>query len=114
MLKIKRNSVYLTRGDSLSLHVDLVDDEGNPYVPEAGDRAFFRMKKSPSSSELLIEKEFPVDEMVIDLDPEDTEDLAFGQYVYEVEMVIGGDLHFTVIENQPFELGKELENHAKS
>lgn len=117
MIKVRRNKIFMTRGDTVSLKVDLTDYNGDPYSLQTGDEAIFRLKKSACDKRLLIEKELEVDEdgqLYLIIDPEDTENLKFGVYYYEVEVITSDDCHFTVIDNSPLELGKELENHVDS
>ena len=117
MLKVRRNNIFMTRGDTVSLRVELVDYEGDPYYLKDGDVAIFRMKRCACNDKLLIEKEMDVNEdgeVFLCLDPEDTEFLKFGLYSYEIEVVTAEDYHFTVIDNGTIEIGKELENHERS
>jgi len=115
MLKVRKNNIFMTRGDTVSLHIDLVDFNGDPYYLAENDEAIFRVKKNACTKELLIEKELETDEdglLVLLIEPEDTENLRFGVYVYEVEVITSDDSHFTVISDSTLELGKELENHG--
>ena len=111
MLKVSRNKIVLTRGDTAYLRVELTDDNGNAYTPAEGDKVFFRLKKSAVSGSLLLDKEAYTDSMTLELRPEDTARLDFGSYRYEVELVTEAGEHFTVIENAPIEITAELENH---
>lgn len=116
MLKVKRNKIFMTRGDTVSLSVDLVDLNGDPYYLQDGDVAIFRVKRNVCDKKLLIEKELEVSEddnlLYLYIEPEDTEKLCFGVYVYEIEVIIDDEYHYTVIDNGTLELGKELENHG--
>lgn len=117
MLKVRHNKIFMTRGDTVSLKVDLVDYDGDPYTLQDGDKAIFRLKKCACDSKLLVEKDLEIDEnnqLYLMIDPEDTENLKFGIYYYEIEVVTSDDYHFTVIDNSPLEIGKELENHDQS
>lgn len=111
MLKIRKNKIYLTRGDSLFLEVDISDESGEEYEPKDNDKIIFRLKKCAMSKKILIEKEISTSKpFTLILEPEDTENLDFSIYAYEIEVISSG-LHFTIIENEIFEIGKELENH---
>lgn len=116
MLKVRRNKIFMTRGDTVSLKVDLVDYNGDPYLLKDGDEAIFRLKKNACNKQLLVEKNLDIDEeglLYLLIEPEDTEYLDFGIYFYEIEVVIDDEYHFTVVDNSVLELGKELENHVK-
>jgi hypothetical protein len=111
MLKISGNKIYLTRGDTMILQLNILDPDGEEYTPTETDRIFFRVKRAASTSKVLIEKEIDVSTMLLQLDEEDTMDFKFASYVYEIELVTESNYHFTVIENEVFEIGKELEIH---
>lgn len=114
MLTISNNKINLTRGDTMILEVALKDESGEEYVPSAGDKIYFRLKKSVTAKDILIEKEIPYDTRILQLNEEDTEDLKFGTYCYEIELVTEANYHFTVIANTEFEISQELEIHGQS
>lgn len=102
------NTIRITRGDSLTVNVSLVDQDGFPYEPVEGDEVLFTVKKSAKASEILIQKNIDIDELVVNLVESDTENLAFGEYKYEIEVTtVQGD-HYTVIKNAPFIITEEL------
>lgn len=111
MLKVSRNKITLTRGDTAYLQLLLTDENGNAYTPVEGDKIYFRLKKSALLGLLLLEKEVYTDTMTLELKPEDTARLDFGNYRYEIELVTEAGEHFTVIENAPIEITAELESH---
>ena len=102
------NTIRITRGDSKSINVTLTDDDGFPYEPVEGDEVWFRVKKSAKSENVLIEKSININDLVINLVREDTENLAFGEYRYEIEVITVAQDHFTAIENSPFIITEEL------
>lgn len=106
--KKERNTIMITRGDSLSISVTLTDNDGYPYEPTLGDVVYFRVKKSATTSEILIEKQIDINTLVIELVEADTKNLAFGNYKYEIEVVTVNDDHYTVIKNAPFIITEEL------
>lgn len=111
MLKIDGYSIELTRGDTLHLTITLQDSEGNPVTLTDQDKLWFRLKKKAKDGFILIEKlGDPVQSLIV-LDELDTEDIPFGRYKYEIEVVTSVDEHYTVIANQDFTIGEELENH---
>ena len=111
MLKVSRNKIVLTRGDTAYLSLSVTDESGNTYTPSEGDKIYFRVKKSAVSGSLLLEKEAYIDTMTLEIKPEDTAWLEFGSYRYEIELVTEVGEHFTVIENAPIEITAELESH---
>lgn len=115
MFEVSDNKIYLTRGDTADILVSLTTLDGSDYEMQTGDELYFRVKKNATktASEILIEKEADVTEteIVISLVPEDTMDFGFGEYRYEIELVTATGKHYTVIADEDFEVGKELENH---
>lgn len=102
------NTIRITRGDSLTVNVTLVDQDGFPYEPVEGDEVLFTVKKSAKASEILIQKNIDINTLVLDIVEADTQDLAFGNYVYEIECITTTNDHYTVIKNAPFIITEEL------
>lgn len=111
MLNVLGKKIHLTRGDTGYIEVSLKDNFGNDYVPSEGDKLYFRLKKNIYQSSLIVEKEISAESLMLELLPSDTEQLEFGTYCYEIELVTAGGEHFTVIENASFTVGPELEEH---
>lgn len=88
MFTIKKTSIILTRGDTLKAQISITDKDGNPYTPEVGDTIRFAMKKhyEDPDTAVLIVKDIPISTMLLQLDPEDTKDLDFGNYVYDIQI----------------------------
>ena len=112
MLIVTGNQIFLTRGDTLILTLSLFNHDGSVYVPAAGDSIFFRLKKFATYPNLLIEKQIDISSMILQLDEADTAGLAFGDYHYEIEVVTAEGMHDTVIADELFTIGKEIDNHA--
>lgn len=106
--KEDNNTIRITRGDSLTVNVTLTDDEGFPYIPVEGDQIWFRVKKNAKADVILIEKSININDLILNLVEADTEDLAFGNYVYEIEVITVNLDHYTVIKNAPFIITEEL------
>lgn len=112
MLDIDRNqNITLTRGDTAYIDIiGLKDKDGTAYTLVSGDVIWFRLKGTT-----LFEKQLSIDTeenfATLTLEPEDTEDLAFSMYKYEMELVTSIGEHFTFIADKNFTIGKELEVH---
>ncbi len=102
------NTIRITRGDSLTINITLTDGDGYQYEPVLGDVIWFRVKKSASATEILIEKQIDIETLVLELVESDTETLAFGEYKYEIEVICNTGDHYTVIKNAPFIITEEL------
>lgn len=112
MLKVSGNRIELTRGDTMILEVTLQDETGQPYEPTESDKVYFRLKRNATAKDMFVVKEIPIDTMILKLDAADTQNLKFGTYVYEIELVTSNDYHFTAIANEEFVISEELENHG--
>jgi len=103
------NTIIITRGDSLEIDLALTDKDGYTYEPVEGDVIYFRVKKSAQSETILIEKIIDINTLVLNLIEADTHDLAFGDYRYEIEIVLANQVdHYTVIKNALFKITEEL------
>ena len=93
--------IELIRGDSLSLKFQRLDANGEVITTEA-DEVFFTIKNNTINDEYIIQKK--LEDMTFDNDgtyhitllPGDTEELAYGKYVYDLEICIGDDYKKTI------------------
>ena len=115
-LQICGTTIMLTRGDTLDAQVEIKTAEGEPYVPEAGDKIRFALKRNKIKSnkmgfvdnEPLILKDIPTDTLMLVIRPEDTKDLAFGEYAYDIELThADGDVD-TFISDASFQVMREV------
>jgi hypothetical protein len=112
---IRKNKITLTRGDTLRVKVNIIKN-GELYIPVDGDRVRFALKHPellPDGSdykdpEPIIEKDIPITNMVLELQPTDTKPLAFGTYEYDVEITFKDGTVDTFITAAPFVLSKEV------
>lgn len=111
-VNITTSTIHITRGDTGTLNIDLVDAEGNIYIPQPGDRLILRIANSSNvivcTLDAIIDTELGTN--IFRFLPEDTKGLIPGKYYYEVELVTANDDHYTVIEYKVFEIGKEIEH----
>ena len=110
MVKINstNNTIEMTRGDTLRLYLTLKDGEGNVYTPSENDSIRFAMKKRYADTTPLILKAIPNDTLCLYLAPEDTKDLNYGEYLYDMEITYAdGDVD-TFIDRAKFRLTEEV------
>lgn len=89
MLTIKNdNEIYLTKGDSLSIALTILDADENPYEVKADDVIRFAMKKSVWDEEPLILKTLDHEALEINFSPEETKVLSVfnSPYIWDVEL----------------------------
>ena len=104
MLKtFEDNTVHLTRGDSADLEVPLVNEEGLNYLMSVNDTLVLRMKKKLSDAEPCLTKEVKGGN-IFQFAPEDTEQLPFGLYVYNVRLITAKGEEYTVVEPTTFKI----------
>lgn len=106
MYKIEDNIIYLTRGDTLALDIGLTTQDGSPYTLETGDKVEFTLKSSVMLEEPVLVKEGTK----ITLTYEDTAKLAYGGYVYDVQVTFANGDRDTVIAPAEDENGKSIPN----
>jgi len=114
--KDRDDNMWLTRGDNLDLDVKNLtykDENGQKqiYVFEEGDRVFFRLQtpKMLRTIELVVNLE--TNKAHLAIVPEDTNDIPFGIYKYEVEVVTSENKHYTFKADKNFTVDRELEDH---
>lgn len=83
---VQGTTITLTRGDTFMALISITQSDGSPYLPIEGDTVRFAMKSSYTEEEPLLVKDIPIETMKLVLEPEDTKTLAFGKYVYDVQL----------------------------
>lgn len=112
---IDGSTIYLTRGDSFSAVLTLRQGE-QEYTPAEGDVIRFAMKSPKMTSggkefvdeEPLILKFIDHGTMSLDIEPEDTKSLPFGDYVYDIEITFEDGTVDTFITESPFVITPEV------
>ena len=108
MYKVENNTITLTRGDSFYSEIEIKNPDKSDYTPQEGDSIRFALKKHYTDPEPLIVKNIPTDSLLLALEPDDTKELPFGRYVYDIELTkANGDVD-TFIYEEVFELAKEV------
>lgn len=81
----------IRRGTTVDLAIGLKDVSGSEYNIAESDKLIFGVKSSVDSSEYILSKEVTPESYnensgryVLNLKPEDTAELPFGKYVYDV------------------------------
>lgn len=107
MLEISNNTIRFTRGDTVRLEITVSNPDGTVYKIKDGDLIEFTVKKNTDSEIEIIKKSGT--EIVIE--PEETAELDYGIYVYDVQLILSnGDID-TVIPPSEFIVLEEV-NHA--
>lgn len=107
--RVRRNTIYLTRGDTFKAKLTINYPDGSIYEPKEGDSIRFAMKADVDSEELLIFRDIPIDTMMLVIYPGDTKNLEFGSYVYDIQLTkANGDVD-TFITASKFKITAEVE-----
>ena len=106
---VKGTSITLTRGDSFAADIGIIQPDGEPYIPSEGDQIRFAMKRNVKDEEVLILREIPIDTMRLVLTPEDTKELEFGSYVYDIQLTKSTGEVDTFITKSTLTLTEEVE-----
>lgn len=106
-IKIQGNKIHLTRGDTLRVTVNIIQD-GEPYNPVEGDSVRFALKRDFDDSVPLVLRDIPTDTLQLILVPEDTKPLEFGKYWYDVELTKNDGTVDTFIGPERFYITEEV------
>lgn len=95
MFKIEDTTIYITRADYGETTVSCWEDDETQYIPSGSDTVTFALKhrqmtaggKRYVDTEPIFKKVIPIDTMLLSFLPEDTKDLDFDEYVYDIELV---------------------------
>ena len=112
MITIDSNkNIVMTRGDTFARTL-ILKKNGQTYTPESGDVIRFAMAKTykgKTGYELLIEKTIDNSTLLWKLDPEDTAELDYGKYVYDLQMTYADGTVETFADKKQFILTEEVE-----
>lgn len=107
--KVRNNTIFLTRGDTFKAKITITYPNGNVYTPKEGDSIRFALKEDVEDKECLILRDIPIDTMLLVINPEDTKELEFGSYVYDLQLTkANGDVD-TFITASKFKLTAEVD-----
>lgn len=87
--------IEFTRGDTQFFKFQIKDGEGNPIQLTSEDKVYFTVKQNANSEDILIQKRYSDDIQYSEgyfnfvLNSEDTSDLAYGTYNYDIELKSG-------------------------
>ncbi len=88
-VKIISNNITMTRGDTLKTKINIMDANGNEYIPVEGDYIRFAVKRKYTDTTCCIIKEIPIDTLVLHLTPEDTKQMPQPcECVYDIQITM--------------------------
>ena len=100
------NKIEMTRGDTLKVLIE-IEDGDQTYTPLVGDTVRFYLKhnqmdgkrKEYKDANPLVTKTVPTETMILELVPNDTKALDFGDYVYDLEIEFANGSVDTFVNN---------------
>ena len=99
------NKMKITKGDNAQLVIQLYDRYGKERKIFDDDVITLSVCKKKNSN-IVISKQ--ADKGIIEFEPEDTANLAVGQYYYDIQLTTFGGKIYTVIPYSIFEIGEEI------
>ena len=108
MLRFEDNDIYLTRGDTAYIGLDLTDNEGEPFEGTLDDTVTFSVKKQIDETEdYAFQVSVPLG-VNIKILPEHTKALEYGRYYYDIQLNMANGDVFTIVEKAVFNLTQEV------
>jgi len=110
---INGTDIYMTRGDTETITLTVYDAEEKtiPFSNANNDIVYFTVKTSTQTSVHTFQKEIttftPEGEAIVEIVPNDTKDLRYGDYVYDVQINKNGNVT-TVIKPSKFVIQEEV------
>lgn len=100
----KEIDIEFTRGDTCPIQFELLDANKNPVSIDSSTEIYFTVKQSYSSEEALFQKKFSNNDIVQEngfcslvILPTDTNQLNYGNYVYDLCIKSGDYTHTLAI-----------------
>lgn len=107
----KETGVFeIVRGDSADFKVNLweYNEKGEiigEYTPEEGDLIYFTVRKSTKDTDPILIQKIG---QYVELEPEDTHNLKYGKYVYDVQLTYASGYTDTIVLPTEFKILEEV------
>ena len=110
MLKISGKTITLTRGDSANISLTLTYNNGDFYEPVDGDQIRFAVKKDFNDLvPPLLVINIPTNTLLLHISPEQSKQLAYGQYKYDIQLTTGSGEVDTFIDKATLIITEEVD-----
>lgn len=108
MLNVIGNDIFLTRGDTARFTVTLINVcDDKVYTPSSDDLFRFTVKKDAHDKQIIFQK-VSQGNPAFHIVPEDTKELDFRKYVYDIELTTSSGDVYTVVDYSEFNVTKEV------
>lgn len=98
--------IEIVRGTTNTIEVNVLDADGVAYTVVAGEKIVFGLKKKATDPDFILVKVASfntVGSYLVGLTPNDTKDLEYGRYVYDVALQSGNNF-YNIIPPSPFDI----------
>jgi len=105
-------TITLTRGDTFRMLVRMYEDDEQTeeYIPQEGDVIRFATKKKfKDGEEVIFEEIIPNDTRILTITPADTKQMAFGKYVYDIQITYANGDVDTFVDKGIFIITEEVD-----
>lgn len=106
MLKIVGTKIYLTRGDSAEIAVHIKKPDGTDYTPSESDQCLMTVKRATSDKQAVFQHR--IVDGLLTITPEDTQELAYGDYYYDCQLKTAAGTVRTFIPPSLFRVMEEV------
>lgn len=108
MYSVSKTTISMTRGDTVRIQLALTEPDGEAYVPTEGDE--IRFAATPKwGTETCVRIDVPTDTLLLEIQPSDTKQLAFGDYWYDIQLTrANGDVD-TFVDRAKLVVKEEVE-----
>lgn len=106
MFKIMGTKIFLTRGDTAFIYLAIKNSDGTDYTMQPGDQLLLTAKKTTNDKEVLFQRALV--NGVIEIQPADTENLPYGDYVYDCQLRTYDGITQTLITPSLFRILEEV------
>lgn len=108
-MRVQGTNLIMTRGDSENIAISCEVD-GKQFI-EDGDTVYFTIKKSTRTKEKLFQKVITVfsnNNAIVEFRPEDTKDLPYGSYRYDIQVTKSNGVVKTIVKPSSFVIEEEV------
>lgn len=110
-MKVNGTNVSMIRGDSETITVSCMNEDGSDLLFVEGDTIYFTIKENTKTAEKLVQKvitEFNDGKAIIEIIPSDTKPLKYQTYVYDVEWITTSGTVTTIVPPSKFVIADEV------
>ena len=110
-MKIQGTNISMTRGDSENITISINDKNGNKVPLITGDMIYLTVKQSINTEKKVLQKvvtQFEDGNAIIEITPNDTKDIPFRTYVYDIQLNRVDGTVSTIIPPSNFIIGGEV------